>query len=168
MPRPRARRYTARATRRRTAWFGAIFDPATIGATGQALLQLSAALPDVVANPIGRQGLTLIRTVGTLRANSTDAVLSAEGAFGFIMMDGDAFAAGSAPDPIDDPDAPWLHWDRRAFLPASDAHQHIHLDIKAKRRWRGNDMEFAFVFDNDDAAQSIEFTLGIRMLLALP
>jgi len=109
-----------------------------------------------------------MRILGTLRINSTDATFSAEGAFGLIMVDGDAFAAGGLPDPLLDPDAPWMYWDRRVFLPPSDSQQHLRIDIRARRVWRGNDAELLLIIDNDDATQSLEFAFGFRILLALP
>jgi len=128
----------------------------------------STHLPDVDENAIAKQGLTLLRSFITLRLNSVDALLSAESVFGFIMMDGDAVAAGAFPDPRTDVDAPWLYWDRRVLLPPSDSGQHLRIDIRAKRRFAGNDMNFMFILDNDDAAQSLEFVLAFRLLLGLP
>ena len=131
-------------------------------------MNLTSALPDVDENPVGRQGITIVRMFATLRANSTDATLSAEGAFGFIMVDGDAGAALTFPDPRFDVEAPWLYWDRRTFLPASDSGQQLVIDSKAQRRFRGNDDSLRLIFDNDDPAQTIEFVLGWRLLLKLP
>jgi len=100
--------------------------------------------------------------------NSTDATFSAEASFGFIMADSDAFLGNAVPDPLGDIDAPWMHWDRRVLLPASDSGQHIHLDIRARRRFHGNDTALLLIVQNDDAVQSFEFALGIRVLVALP
>jgi len=139
-----------------------------LAAGAQTGIQLSAALPDVATNPLARQGLTIMRILGTLRINSTDANLSAEGSFGFIMMDGDAFSGGTLPDPLLDPDAPWMYWDRRVFLPPSDSQQHLRIDIRARRAWRGNDMELVLILENDDSTQTLEFAFGFRILVALP
>ena len=109
-----------------------------------------------------------MRTYVTLRVNSLDANLSAECAFGFIMMDGDQLAAGGFPDPIADIDASWLYWDRRVVLPASDSGQNLHIDMKSRRKFRGNDDNLVFIIENDDAVQSLEWALGARILLALP
>ncbi len=102
-----------------------------------------------------------------MRVNSNDAILSCETSFGFIMVDGDAVAALAFPDPLGDPQAPWLYWDTRVVLPASDSQQHLMLDIKAQRKFTGNDDSFIFVIDNSDAVQSLDFPLGIRCLFAL-
>jgi len=84
------------------------------------------------------------------------------------MVDGDAFASAALPDPLVDPDAPWMYWDRRVLLPASDSKQQISLDVKAQRKFAGNDRELVFVIDNDDATETIEWVIGVRVLLALP
>ncbi len=118
-------------------------------------------------NVLAKQGLTLLRLFATVRINSQDAALSAEGSFGFIMVDGDAFAVQAVPDPMEDPDAAWLYWEARSYLPASDAMQHRELDIKARRTFRGNDTTLAMILQNDDPAQSLEFFLSFRYLLGL-
>ncbi len=100
--------------------------------------------------------------------NSTDANLSCEASFGFIMMDEDARSSGAFPDPLNDPEAPWMYWGRRVLLPASDSQQHLELDIKAKRKMYGNDDGMQFIIDNDDPAQSLEWAIGFRLLIALP
>ena len=137
----------------------------TAGSRG--VINLLTSLLDVAASPLFRQGLTLLRCIGTLRANSTDANLSAETAMGFIMADGDAVSTANTPNPSLDVDAPWLWWDRRVLLPPSDSGQHLRLDIKAQRRLAGNDTTLLFLIDNDDATQSLEFALGLRMLFKL-
>ncbi len=98
-PRRGYRNTSRRAPRRKTAWVGGLVDPATLGAGGQGITNLFLSLPDKVENPFGRTGLTVMRTYMTLRVNSTDATFSAEGVFGLVMVDGDAFAGGSVPDP---------------------------------------------------------------------
>ncbi len=129
---------------------------------------MGSLLPDIVENPIGRQGLTIMRTFVSLRISSIDAEFSAECAFGLIMVDGDAFASSALPDPVLDVTAPWMYWDRRVVLPASDSGQHLALDVKAKRVFKGNDDTPAFIIDNDDAVQSLEFSFSFRMLLLKP
>jgi len=168
MPRRRYRRSSNRTPRRRTAWTGFSQDPVVLGPGGQGVSNLLGHLPDATVNPLYRQGLTLLRIVGSLRLNSTDATLSAEGHFGFIMSDGDAFASLTLPDPAVDHEAPWMHWDRRVFLPPSDSQQHLALDIRVKRKMKGNDDTCLLIVDNDDAAQSIEYAFGFRLLLQLP
>ena len=146
---------------------GGIQDPATVAPGVQSLTNLTGTLPDTDEDPIGKQGLIIMRLYATLRINSTDANLFVEAAFGFIMVDGDALAALAVPDPDIDPEADWMYWDNRAFLPASDSQQYMTLDIKARRRFRGNDENALLVIRNHDAAQSLEFALAFRMLLAL-
>jgi len=169
MPRRNSRRtFRSRGPRRKTAWFGGLTDPATLAPGLQSNVNLTTELPDTTENPIGKQGLTILRMFATLRINSTDANLSVEGSFGFIMVDGDAVAAAAFPDPFSDVEADWTFWDRRVFLPPSDAMQHMSIDSKAKRVFRGNDDNLMLIVQNDDAAQTLEFALGFRLLIGLP
>jgi len=168
MPRSRSRRRYSSAPRRKTAWMGGQTDPAVVAAQAQSFVNMTETLEDLTENPIGRQGLTLIRIVGSLRINSTHATNSVEASFGFIMVDGDAESTGSVPDPKTDFSAPWLHWDRRVFLPPSDSGQHIALDIRVARKFTGNNNDLVLVLDNDDATESFEFALGFRCLFKLP
>ena len=160
------RRSRARTPRRPTAWHGDLSDPATVAPGGQTAVNLTQTLLDVDESPLFKQTLTLLRAFITLRINSTDANLSAEGSFGFIMEDGDQTSAAGHPDPDLDVDAPWLYWDRRVFLPPSDSGQHLKIDIRARRKFAGNDVNLFFIMDNDDSTQSLEFALGWRLLLA--
>ena len=164
---PRRSRSSRAAPRRKTGWMGAVTEPTTVGPGAQSFVNLTSELLDVTQTPLARQALTIMRIVGMLRVNSTDANLSAEAAFGFIMVDGDAGVAAALPDPLLDVDAPWLWWQRRVVLPPSDAGQQINVDSKSRRRFRGNDDSLNFIIDNDDATQSLEFALGLRVLIAL-
>ena len=163
----RRRSRSSRAPRRPTGWMGAATEPTTVAPGGQSFVNLTGQLLDVEDTPLAKQSLTILRIIGMLRVNSTDANLSAEAAFGFIMVDGDAGAAAVLPDPLLDIDAPWLWWQRRVVLPPSDAGQQIPIDSRAKRRFRGNDDGLNFIIDNDDATQSLEFALGLRVLIVL-
>ena len=167
MPRSRGYRssYPRRASRATKWWHGGFFNPFSVGPGLGTIQDLTADLPESTAFNIGRVGMTVLRTYITLRINSTDAIFSCEAAFGLAMVDGDALAAGATPDPFSDEEYPWMAWDNRAYLPASDSGQHMSLDIKAKRRFRGPDDSIAFMLDNHDLAQTCEINLAWRMLL---
>ncbi len=170
MPRARSRtrsRPTGRS-RARTAWIVDTTDPSTVVAGTISVVNLMTELLDALESPLWRQGLTLLRTFLDLRVNSTDASLSTEYAGGLIMADGDAVAATVVPTPLIDGDAPWLWWERRVALPASDSQQNRKIDVRAKRRMSGNDNALLYVIHNDDPTQSLEFALGARMLIRLP
>jgi len=168
MPNRRSPTRRSRAPRSRTGWHGLVTDPTSLAAGATTFVNFTTLLLDVATSPLFKQGLTLLRTFLTMRANSTDATLSAESAHGLIMADGDQVATGIFPSLFTDLDAPWLHWERRVLLPASDSEQHLRRDIKAKRRFKGNDEALIFLISNDDAAQALEFSLGVRMLFKLP
>jgi len=166
MPRRRYRSSRNSGTpRMKTAWMGGIQDPFSLAPSGQAFTNLTAMLPDTTEDPIRKQELTLLRVHANLRMNSSDANLSVDASFGLIMVDGDALAAQALPDPDTDPEASWLHWLARSFLPASDAQQQIQLDIKARRRFRGNDANLVAIWDNTDAAQTLDVQFSFRLLL---
>jgi len=166
--RPSRRSSRGGPARRKTAWMGGITQPSILTPGSQTITNLTSELLDVTNTPIARQGLTLLRMFATLRVNSTDASLSVEFSFGFIMSEGDAVIAGAVPDPELDVDAPWTYWERRVALPPSDSQQHLMIDSKSKRIFRGNDSSLILILANDDAAQSLEFVLGFRLLLGLP
>ena len=107
-----------------------------------------------------------MRTYLTLRANSNSSN-SANSAYGLIMADGDAVEANALPDPESNIGAPWLYWDARSLLPASDSQQQQKLDIKARRRFHGNDANLMFIIRNTDTVDPIEFTLAWRLLLGM-
>ncbi len=157
---------TSRGARRQTAWAAVTTEPTSVVAGGQSFVNLTPGL--ISSTSPGREGMTIVRIVGTLRANSLDASLSCESAWGIHMVEEDAAAASAIPDPLADAHKEWMYWDRRVLLPASDAGQQLHLDIRAMRRFRTRESEVLFVIDNDDAVQSLEFALGFRLLLKLP
>ena len=164
MPRPRYRRSSG--PRRSTFWTGMHMGGGSVLAPGgQSSVELTQDMPVAGTNDVGRKGMTIIRAFIHVRVNSTHASLSVEGSFGLIMVDGDARAGLTLPDPDLDHGAGWLYWARREFLPPSDSGQHFELDIRAKRKFRGNDDGLMFVIDNDDAAQSLEFVVGGRVLI---
>jgi len=146
---------------------GGLTDPTNVIAGAQAQVIMTADLLDSTDTPLSRWNLTFLRGFITLRVNSNDALLSAETAFGFISVDGDAAAGGVTPDPALDVDAPWMYWDSRVVLPASDSQQHLMIDIKTKRKMTGNDRQIMFIIDNVDAVQSLDFSLAFRLLFAL-
>ncbi len=167
---PKSRSYPSRRYRRGSTafnsmfWHGGAQDPFTAGPGTAQNLELTSGLPVGSAFNIGRTGMTILRCFITLRINSQGPG-SVEAAFGFGMVDGDARAAGALPDPHQDPEFPWMYWDNRAFLPPSDSGQHMSLDIKAKRKFRGNDDGLVFVLDNHDAVETCEISMGFRMLI---
>ena len=150
----------------RTVWHGDFTVPAGLATGTTAFVNLTTLLLDATESPLFKAGLTLLRTYLTLRANSQDASFSADSAYGLIMADGDAIASGALPDPEQDIGAPWLYWDARSLLPAADHTVQQKLDVKAKRRFHGNDANLMFIIRNTDVAQALEFTLAWRLLLA--
>lgn len=146
---------------------GGVTEPATVLSGAQAFVNMTETLLTVSATPLARQNLTLVRTFVTLQLTGSGSEgVGTEMAYGFIMSDGDALASLSLPDPISDVDAPWLYWERRQVFPPGMHQQHLPLDIKAQRKFRGNDDTLILVLDNDDI-DAFRFTMGFRCLFKL-
>ena len=164
---PSGRRYPRRSSRgpkRQTMWFGAAIDPAFVAPGVNAFTAVLANLAE--DNKITLKGVTILRIIGSLRVNSTDATFSAEYFAGIKTVPEES--ATTLPDPATDLDADWMWWDRQVALPAEGKSNYFSLDIKAKRKFRRPDDKLLFLMSNDDASQSIEYAWGIRILLALP
>ena len=160
-------RSRVRTPRLRTVWHGDFTLPTTVNAGNQAFVNLTTLLLDITESPLFKQGLTLLRTFLTLWLNSADATLSADSAHGLIMADGDAIASSALLDPNGNIGAPWLYWDARSLLPASDSGQQQTLDIKSKRRFHGNDANLVWIINNTDGVQALEFALAWRLLIGM-
>ncbi len=166
MPRPR-RRYQ-RSARRQMQWDTSNFVPATVTAGGQATADVTSGFWEAVAGA-GRKGITVLRIIGSLRVNSTDATFAAEWAAGFGIIEEDSATAGQFPDPQNDADFNWLWWMARAAPPAAGSTaNNMDIDSKAKRRFMQGDASLWFILNNADSTQELEFKLSVRTLYALP
>ena len=106
-------------------------------------------------------GLTVIRSIGMLRINSTDANLSADWVAGLYLRQQQS-SLGLSVDRH-----PYMWWQRGSALPASGVDLTINFDVKSKRKLNpGNDLVFGV--ENNDPAQTVEFIFGIRVLWMLP
>ena len=168
---PARRRSYSRSprTRRRYAWETSIFDPEIVTIGNQAYGGLLAVPAVNTIEALSSQGQTVLRCIGSLRINSTHATDSVEWAAGITMVGPDAFAAGNLPDPVTDSNEKWMWWMARVSPPpgAGGTAIQIDLDVKAKRRRASGD-EMAFIIDNHDSAQQLEFALSVRVLVQLP
>ncbi len=109
------------------------------------------------------RGLTVLRIVGRLRANSTDSSLSVEVSFGFIY--------NRSGDPTPDPEFdefPWMYRQVTSQLPAEGVSNYFDLDIRTKRNIKDPQGNLLAVYKNQDTAQTAEFQLGVRILWGLP
>ncbi len=168
MPRKQRSRYRSRSSGpSKLAWIGGSTEPTNLGPGAKSNTNLTDELPDRAQNIIFKRGLTVQRLHLILRAFCTAATGLTEMAMGVIMVDGDAAAALAFPDPLTDVQSSWLMWDRRALDPQG-IQQHIVYDSKSKRRFGSNDANLFFLIDNDDAAETLQFTIGYRLLLKFP
>ena len=161
--RRRGRSTSPRTPRRKLDWITAVVGPQSVAPGQETLSDLTSGFP---ITDFERSRLTVMRMVGTLRVNSTDANLSVDWAAGFTMMNEDQVNSLVLPDPATD-DVQWLWWDARSSLPASDGSQQLTIDSKSRRRYNTKETRFTFIMQNTDGVQSLEFRLGIRILHAL-
>ena len=128
---------------------------------------LTSSFYDLVAGA-GRKGMTLLRIVGSLRVQSTDATYSVDWAAGIFMAREPTYTPGSFPDPRTDPDTNWMMRWSRTSLPASDSQQTLDLDVRSKRKFMNSDDKVVFYLVNTDSAQQAEVALAGRCLYAMP
>ena len=153
------RRSSPRAAKRRSVWETSQA-AATVVAPGT-----TASFPftlDAYQSRNMMKGITVVRIVGTIRVNSTDAVLSCDYVMGITV---DAFGIVAS---ASDASQPWMWWKRSSALPASGVQIFLEIDIKAKRRFREDNDQLRLNVENNDAAQSLEFMPGMRTLYLLP
>jgi len=169
----------SRRPRKLVEWITLTIGPVTVAINTQSVTDLlngslwrgSASAESTSLRPISRKGWTLIRTILDLRVNSTDAALSAD--FVVAMMgpiNEDAYDASNYPDPaeIDDTGFPWILWKAGSALPASGVDLNHHFDVKSRRRLREPEDDLTLMIENLDAAQQLEYYVGIRCLLQAP
>ena len=154
------RRGTRSSSRRRSApirtiWKNARITPATLAsfATGNTGLLAGVAPDDKL------DGWKVLRIIGNVRVNSTDVSLSADFAVGI------AFMRFTAPSP-NQVDFPWLWWVANSATPPPSTP--YSFDVKGQRKFRFNEENLVFAIANNDAAQSLEYMFGIRILLQKP
>ena len=170
MPRPRQRSGYARSPRRKTIWIGGISDPANVNPAGQASISLLQNKP----TDFNVHGSTVTRILGTVQVWPGDASNITEGVMGIGVVEEDAEAAGSLPDPSTQTGWPWMWW--QGFAVGTQATGELstgestmfHLDIKAQRRLFNTLAELEFIIDNDDATHTFLFQIRFRVLLKLP
>jgi len=166
MPRRRAR-YSRKP--RRMAWESSVFDPATVAPSAQVTAALLPQPPANTVETLSAQGISIVRIIGSLRVNSTHATLSAEWAAGITLVNSDGFGVNAVPDPVADTQQKWMWWMARVSPPpgAGGTSIQLALDIKARRKYLPNNV-LAFIIENHDATESIEFALSVRVLVQLP
>ncbi len=161
--------------RRKTLWLFSADQNSlqALAANGSVLEQ---TFQDPVASGLGP--FTIVRTVGTLfiRSDQEAASEDAFGAFGFIVSDVNAVAAGvgSIPTPITDEGADWfglLYWEtilKFSSATGIDAQggRRIDFDFRSMRKV-DEDMQIIVVAENASGVAGANFVSKFRMLVKL-
>ncbi len=149
-------------TRRQTEWENAITDPAVITAGLKGVVDLTSGY-----HAAERKGLTVARIIGAVRVNSADATLSVEFSMGITMETEQSVTQGATANPLSNSRTPWMWWLRWVALPAAGPSVPWMIDVRAQRKFVGSRDSLMFLIQNDDTTQSLEFSLGLRVLYKL-
>ena len=90
--------------------------------------------------------------------------------WGIIMVDQDAFAAGTVPDPESDVSGPWLVWHQDHLSVVASVNVPISKwtgPIRARRRVSSRS-DVVAIFESGGMAGALDISMGGRVLLALP
>jgi len=107
-------------------------------------------------------GYLLVRTIGSLRVNSTDAALSVDWNAAIALRND-----SNVPVPGDEQN-PWVWQEAGSALPATGTGLYIRFDVKSKRLFRNPQSDLLFIMANQDSVQSLEYVFNLRMLFKLP
>ena len=157
------------ASRPHYSWETSTFAPTTVNFGNQVTADLAADTTGSNDQLTPTQALTVVRIIGSLRVNSTAALLSVDWAAGITMIESDAFNANVVPEPQSQPNK-WMWQMARSSPPpgAGGSSIQIDLDIKSRRRFPGGKGVLAFIIDNTDDFEQLEFALSVRVLFRLP
>ena len=157
---PSRSRAAVRGPRRRTDWDTVLIDRATIGAGGQGVTDLMSGFMEGL-----RKGLTIIRSIGEIQIEAVTNSFEISIALAYVPQE--PAAAGVFPDPSSDASFPWMWWHRLAGDTTAGEVLRVPIDVKSKRRFRDASDRLYMILDND-GANSVTYSFGIRMLYMLP
>jgi len=159
---PAKARYSRRP-KRAVEWFDTIFNM-TVPPGNVSVTPLdSNILPDE------KKGMTLQRTLIKLQYRPTVPGNTTMFSSGICMITADAFAVPTLPDPGDPDEQPgWLWRDAVVVMSDSSAisRQGADFDLKAKRKFAGEDIRMVLIQETGGSASSVSVTGLIRMLWA--
>ena len=145
-------------------WITKLQSWTTLAAGAQQANQLDTQL-------LQRQGATLTRLVGFIDVGPAAAALRTQVAWGIIIMDQTAFAAGSFPSPIVPTQVPWCYWEAHEFLrfgiTTGESRERFRFDIRGQRKYGIRDDILTFVIDNAAGGSSVNGLLSLRALFRL-
>ena len=149
-------------------WDTFSINAATLAAGAQGFTEITAGFHTDV-----RKGLTILRMIGDLYVVGGAANSNTEWTAGIAMVAAEAAAALIFPDPASDTSFPWMWWGRGlehrgAAGDDSFNYRRVPIDVKSRRAFRDQDDQCLFLVDNDDPADALEYTFGLRVLYGLP
>ncbi len=166
--RSRGRGRVSSAPKRATEWFDTAVAETDLTAGLQVLLNMTTNLSDIV-----RKGSTILRILIDLNMRSVTGNVLAGIGLGLVLMQIDAFVAGSPPDPLDDDEQPgWMWRDQQTVVMANVNDQSqtktFKLDLRAKRKFPGEDSLLVLVIERDAPVATLELHGHIRTLVLKP
>ncbi len=119
------------------------------------------------------KGATVTRMLIDLRLRAESVAQLVEVAYGIVVMNSDAVAAGGFPDADDLSDrADWLVRGRlqtiQASLSDSSQWDRVRLDIRTQRILRSEEDEVRMVFDANSSGFTLVIDAYVRLLMRMP
>ncbi len=160
---PRARStFRSRGPRRALEWFDTILEQTVIQNSNNVTALDSNVLFDE------KKGMTLVRTLIKIEYRPTVVDLSVQLSSGICIITGDALAAPTLPDPADGDEQPGWIW-RDSLVVISDSlsipRQSINLDIRAKRKFLGEDLRLVLIQEAGSASTNVNLAGIVRCLM---
>jgi len=156
--------------RRQTQWFGSRAAWSSLIASAQSNLLLYNTT-SLASAPT--KGTTVTRMIVTVRSRPDTIAQDVNLAWGIVVVNADARAAGAFPDPEDLGDrAGWLvrgdQLGKSANLSESSQWVITELDLRSQRILRSEQDELHLVVKNYAGATGLEWSAFIRVLMKLP
>ena len=107
-----------------------------------------------------KKGATIIRCLVDMHVSSKTLNAKVLTAIGLTMLNDDGFAAGAVPDPGDSSDQPGWYWRAQSVIRGNESNvlesQHIEKDLRAMRKFRGQEDQLVLIIEPVGAAVDID------------
>ena len=158
------RRSGRRGARRAVEWFDFQINLTVAGSGGQNTVNLTANLQDDE-----KKGMTLVRTLIQLAAMPIATGAGSVLAMGIVMIEDDALAAGSVPEPGDNIQKPGWLWktlfsSSTAVVNARADATLIKEDLRGMRKFAASGSDLVLVAENIQGTVTVNIDGLIRML----
>ena len=161
------RRRRGGGRRRGVEWFDRTVN-STLTASNQVGIDLSTDLSNV-----NRKGATVVRMLLDITLQPVTIDVNLRSYMGIYMAELDAFNASNFPEvAVDDEQPGWMYRMMRNVrthdVDQLPANSHIEVDVRAKRRFVGEDTLLTLVLERDAAVGGVLFTGMVRTLVMRP